>query len=84
MTYLLDVNALIAAVWEEHQHFSRMNAWLAGKKLAVCPITEMGFLRVLTNQNTLGVGMEEAMRADGANPSGSGRSKLPTSLAEPR
>jgi len=32
MTFLLDVNLLIAAIWEDHADHARVNAWLAGKK----------------------------------------------------
>ena len=48
MTYLLDVSTLIALLWENHVHHSRVRAWEAGKKVAVCPITELGFLRIST------------------------------------
>ncbi len=49
MTHLLDVNVLLAAIWQEHPHHPRVFAWLAGKKIAVCPISELGFLRISTN-----------------------------------
>jgi predicted nucleic acid-binding protein len=39
MTFLLDVNMLIAAIWEEHADHARVNAWLPGKKTATCPIS---------------------------------------------
>ena len=48
MTYLLDVSTLLALLWENHAHHSRVKAWEAGKKIAVCPITELGFLRIST------------------------------------
>jgi predicted nucleic acid-binding protein len=53
MTYLLDVSALLACLWQTHVFHQRACAWLAGKKLAVCPITEFGFLRIssLTSVN---------------------------------
>ncbi len=43
MTYLLDVNMLIAAIWLDHQDHSAVDAWLPGKKTATCPISELGF-----------------------------------------
>ncbi|OHE81317.1 MAG: hypothetical protein A3G75_08350 [Verrucomicrobia bacterium RIFCSPLOWO2_12_FULL_64_8] len=49
MTYLLDVNALLAALWAPHQQHARFRAWartLPGE-LAVCPLAELGFLRVM-------------------------------------
>ena len=49
MTHLLDVNLLLAAIWNEHPQHVGVFRWLAGKKLAVCPITELGFIRISTN-----------------------------------
>ncbi len=46
MKYLLDVSTIVASLWQNHVFHERAQAWLAGKKLAVCPITELGFLRV--------------------------------------
>lgn len=54
MTYLLDVNALVALGFLQHEFHDRVAAWvkaLASKgsaRLATCPITELGFARVLT------------------------------------
>lgn len=51
MTYLLDVNALIAALVTAHEHHLRVSTWLAGLEksdaLATCSISELGFVRVL-------------------------------------
>jgi predicted nucleic acid-binding protein len=46
MTYLLDVSTLVAWLWEKHQFHRRVVQWQAGVSVAVCPITEIGFLRV--------------------------------------
>ena len=46
MRYLLDVSTLIASLWQNHVFHPRAHVWLPGKELAVCPITELGFLRV--------------------------------------
>lgn len=52
MTYLLDVNALLALGYQAHTHHPRAGAWLAARKkesglaLATCAITELGFVRV--------------------------------------
>ena len=46
MTYLLDVSTLLAFLWQTHAFHQRASGWLEGKKLAVCPITELGFLRI--------------------------------------
>lgn len=47
---LLDVNALIALLWEEHPFHSRCAEWFAHAEKtgwATCPITEAGCVRVL-------------------------------------
>ena len=49
MTHLLDVNTLIALIWPSHVHHSKAKTWRAGKTLALCPIAEMGFIRISTN-----------------------------------
>ena len=46
MIYLLDVSALLALLLQNHEHHGRMVAWQAGKELAICPIVELGFLRI--------------------------------------
>jgi len=43
---LLDVSALVALMWENHVHNARVEAWVKGKTLVLCPITELGFVRV--------------------------------------
>ena len=50
MTYLLDVNMLIAAIWREHQDQPRIERWLRGKETATCPISELGFLRISSGE----------------------------------
>ncbi len=54
MTYLLDVNALLALGLREHVFHERVAAWVRDAAdreeatFATCAITELGFLRVLT------------------------------------
>lgn len=48
MTCLLDINVLLAAVWKEHPQHRKAEQWLAGRDLATCPISELGFLRIST------------------------------------
>ena len=55
MTYLLDVSTLLAMGYEKHVHNIRVMLWLNGLRerqtlpnLAVCSITEIGFVRVAT------------------------------------
>jgi uncharacterized protein len=57
VTWLLDVSALVAHLVQNHEHHSRVNAWWPGRAFAVCPITELGFLRVAC---ALGSTMEDA------------------------
>jgi toxin-antitoxin system PIN domain toxin len=49
---LLDVNVLVALFDETHVHHETAHDWFADNRAggwATCPITENGFLRVLTN-----------------------------------
>ena len=57
MKYLLDVNALIAAIWKNHPDHARTDAWLTGKEIATCPISQLGFLRISTNPKALNAEM---------------------------
>ncbi len=59
MTWLRDVSARVAHLVQSHEHHARVNAWWPGRTLAVCPITELGFLRVAC---ALGSTMEDARR----------------------
>jgi toxin-antitoxin system PIN domain toxin len=63
MTYLLDVNVLIAAILDSHSQHKAADKWLAGKSLATCPICETGFLRIVTNPKIYGVAMPIAREA---------------------
>ena len=50
MSYLLDVNALVALGFSHHEFHGRMAAWMQAEKfppVATCSITELGFVRVL-------------------------------------
>jgi predicted nucleic acid-binding protein len=46
VTYLLDVSTLLALLWANHIHHHRVRLWESTVDLAVCPITELGFLRI--------------------------------------
>jgi toxin-antitoxin system PIN domain toxin len=53
---LLDVNALVALVWDSHVHHATMRAWFAENHSggwATCPLTESGFVRVSSNPKVL-------------------------------
>ncbi|MSU25549.1 MAG: PIN domain-containing protein [Opitutus sp.] len=50
MTYLADVNVLLALAWSHHPHHDRVRVWWAGlgqgEAFATCAITELGFVRI--------------------------------------
>ncbi len=51
MTFLLDVNAMIALGLKGHHFHQRLVTWLGsqpGPTIATSSITELGFLRILT------------------------------------
>ncbi len=53
MAWLLEVNVLIALVDSAHTHHTRALSWLEqhrGERWATCPITENGFVRVLSDR----------------------------------
>ncbi len=58
--HLLDVNVLLAGIWQGHPNYSKAFAWLSGKTIMLCPITELGFLRVSTNKRAINAPMERA------------------------
>jgi uncharacterized protein len=49
--YLLDVNALVALGFDNHEFHARVAAWVKAQEpveFVTCSITELGFLRVLS------------------------------------
>lgn len=63
MKYLLDINVLLAAIWSNHPQYAMADAWLLGKSVVVCPISELGFLRVSTNKKAIAAPMNDARKA---------------------
>jgi uncharacterized protein len=64
MTYLPDVNVWIALAAERHTHHSVARHWfsnLQDEKLAFCRLTQLGFLRLLTNKHVM---QDEVMSPD--------------------
>jgi predicted nucleic acid-binding protein len=60
MKHLLDVNVLLAAIWVNHpRHIETFN-WLAGKEIVLCPLSELGFLRISSNKKAIDAPMEKA------------------------
>jgi len=62
MIYLLDVNALVALGFMNHEFHARVASWLQrnSPQLATCPITELGFLRVLAQAPAYGFTVAQA------------------------
>jgi toxin-antitoxin system PIN domain toxin len=47
VTRLLDVNALMALLWENHEHHPKVRAWFKNvPAFATCPMVQLGFARV--------------------------------------
>jgi len=63
MKFLLDVNVVLAAIWTTHLQHGSAAAWLADKEVVLCPITELGFIRISTNKKAINVEMEKAREA---------------------
>lgn len=52
MTYLPDVNVLIALVWPQHIHHEAAHQWFSGLgegKWATCSLTQTAFVRISSN-----------------------------------
>ena len=52
-TALLDVNVLIALLWPSHEHHDAAHSWFVargrGARWATCPLTELAFVRIVSN-----------------------------------
>jgi predicted nucleic acid-binding protein len=59
MTYLLDVSTLLAWLWRDHEHHRRVISWQSSQAVAICPITELGFLRI-SSQPAFGATIKDA------------------------
>jgi hypothetical protein len=63
MTYLLDVNVLVALGFAHHEFHDRVARWLKAQQfppLATCSITELGFVRVLVQAPAYGLTIAQA------------------------
>ena len=66
MKYLLDVNALIALGFTEHIFSVRVSTWAESlmshqvPEFATTPITELGFVRILSQGSAYGTHVDEA------------------------
>jgi predicted nucleic acid-binding protein len=79
MRYLLDVNALVALGFLQHEFHERVAHWiraLASKgvlELATCSMTELGFVRILAASSAIWI--HRGSRTDPAAPS-EGRKRI--------
>ncbi len=63
MIYLLDVNALVALGFVNHELHERVSRWIQASRplqLATCAITELGFVGVLSQATAYGVSVAQA------------------------
>jgi hypothetical protein len=63
--YLLDVNALVALGFINHEFHDRLASWVQSQEsltLASCSITELGFVRVLAQATAYGFTVSQARR----------------------
>jgi uncharacterized protein len=65
MKHLLDVNVLMAAIHINHPQHVQADAWLTGKEIVLCPLAELGFLRITSNPklSSYGATMANARKA---------------------
>jgi hypothetical protein len=57
MIYMPDVNVWVALTSNRHVHHALANKWVQtteNDQIAFCRITELGFLRLLTNSHVMG------------------------------
>jgi predicted nucleic acid-binding protein len=66
MRYLLDVNALVALGFLQHEFHQRVAQWVRtlvskeAPELLTCSITELGFVRVLAQASQYGINVSHA------------------------
>jgi toxin-antitoxin system PIN domain toxin len=63
MRFLIDVNVLIAAVWDTHPQHKQAFNWIDSKKILLCPLVELGFLRISTQPAAFNASMDDARLA---------------------
>jgi hypothetical protein len=61
--YLLDINALLAAILAVHSKHRIADSWVKDKSLATCPLSELGFLRISTNPRAYNLSMPIARKS---------------------
>ncbi|RIJ70628.1 PIN domain-containing protein [Nakamurella silvestris] len=69
MVYLLDANVLIALTVAEHEHHSRVAAWLSTvDRVALCPVVEGSLVRFLVRIGESVDAAGEVLRSLRSNP----------------
>lgn len=66
MRYLLDTNVLLALSLPTHQHHQHATSWFqVGMDWATTPLTESGYLRLMTNPRVVGhsIGVGQVLEA---------------------
>jgi uncharacterized protein len=65
--YLLDVNVLVALSVPTHQHHLAATEWFdeADFEWATTPLTEAGYVRLMTNQRAIGFSVSVSQAVDG-------------------
>lgn len=63
MKHLLDVNVLLAVIWTGHPKHASAFEWMGDKVVAVCPLSELGFLRISTQPKAFNKPMNQAREA---------------------
>ncbi len=62
MRHLLDVNVLLSAIWTGHVKHAQALAWLKGKNIVLCPISELGFIRISAHKKGYALPMAAVRR----------------------
>lgn len=86
---LLDLNLLIALAWPAHEHHTAARNWFLAQKTwkwATCPITQLGFVRLLSNPafSPDALKVAEALELLAKNVSQPSHEFWPDSLSVPR
>ena len=77
--HLLDVNLLITGIVQTHSLHLRAHTWLRRKQIILCPLVELGFLRICTNHESgIGLTMERARNVLEEFSSERGADRIPT------
>lgn len=88
-TALLDLNVLVALAWPAHEHHTPAQDWFLSRKRskwATCPITQLGFVRLLSNPvfSPDALSVREALELLAKNVSQPSHEFWPDSISVPR